>query len=36
MLAKKIGEQDYKEFIKETNLLNTPEFDSDRRTWRLL
>jgi len=27
MLAKKVGEQDYKEFIKETNLLNTPEFE---------
>ena len=27
MLAKKIGEQNYKEFIKETNLLNTPEFE---------
>jgi len=27
MLAKKIGEQDYKEFIKETNLLNTPELE---------
>ncbi len=27
MLAKKIGEQDYKEFIKETNLLNIPEFE---------
>ncbi|RPG97780.1 MAG: penicillin-binding protein 2 [Candidatus Pelagibacter sp. TMED106] len=27
MLAKKIGEQDYKDFIKETNLLDTPEFE---------
>ena len=27
MLAKKIGERDYKEFIKETNLLNMPEFE---------
>ena len=27
MLAQKIGEKDYKEFIKETNLLNTPEFE---------
>jgi len=27
MLAKKIGEQDYKDFIKETNLLNMPEFE---------
>ncbi len=27
MLAKKVGEQDYKEFIKETNLLNTPKFE---------
>ena len=27
MLAKKVGEQDYKNFIKETNLLNTPEFE---------
>jgi len=27
MLAKKIGNQDYKDFIKETNLLNTPEFE---------
>ena len=27
MLAKKIGEKNYKEFIKETNLLNTPKFE---------
>ena len=27
MLAKKIGEHDYKEFIKETNLLNTPKLE---------
>ena len=27
MLAKKIGERDYKDFIKETNLLNTPELE---------
>ena len=27
MLAKKIGEKDYKEFIKKTNLLNTPKFE---------
>ena len=27
MLAKKIGEKDYKNFIKETNLLNTPELE---------
>ena len=27
MLAKKIGEQNYKDFIKETNLLDTPEFE---------
>merc|ERR1711981_1495149 len=27
MLAKKVGEKDYKEFIKETNLLNTPKFE---------
>jgi cell division protein FtsI (penicillin-binding protein 3) len=27
MLAKKIGERDYKGFIKETNLLNTPELE---------
>jgi len=27
MLAKKIGEQDYKDFIKETNLLDMPEFE---------
>ena len=27
MLAKKIGEQDYKDFIKETNLLDTPELE---------
>ncbi|MBD1150715.1 hypothetical protein IDH12_04970 [Pelagibacterales bacterium SAG-MED29] len=27
MLAKKIGERDYKSFIKETNLLNTPELE---------
>ena len=27
MLAKKIGEQDYKDFIKKTNLLDTPEFE---------
>ncbi len=27
ILAKKIGENDYKEFINKTNLLNTPEFE---------
>ena len=27
MLAKKVGEQDYKKFIKETNLLSTPKFE---------
>ncbi len=27
MLAKKVGEKDYKAFIKKTNLLNTPEFE---------
>ena len=27
MLAKKIGEKDYKSFIQETNLLNTPELE---------
>ncbi len=27
MIAKKIGESDYKNFIKETNLLNTPQFE---------
>ncbi len=27
MLAQKVGEQDYKDFIKETNLLNAPEFE---------
>ncbi len=27
MLAKKIGEQEYKDFFKETNLLDTPEFE---------
>jgi len=27
MLAEKIGERDYKDFIKETNLLNTPELE---------
>ena len=27
MLAKKIGKQDYKEFLKETNLLKTPEIE---------
>ena len=27
MLAKKIGERDYKKFIKETDLLNTPELE---------
>tara|TARA_B100000575_G_scaffold294617_1_gene312250 strand:+ start:2226 stop:3953 length:1728 start_codon:yes stop_codon:yes gene_type:complete len=27
MLAKKIGEKDYKAFIKKTNLLNTPKFE---------
>jgi cell division protein FtsI (penicillin-binding protein 3) len=27
MLAQKIGEKDYKEFIKKTNLLNMPEFE---------
>jgi cell division protein FtsI (penicillin-binding protein 3) len=27
MLAKKIGEEDYKSFIQETNLLNTPELE---------
>ena len=27
MLAKKIGENDYKEFIKETNLLGSPKFE---------
>ena len=27
MLAKKIGEADYKNFIKETNLLNTPDLE---------
>ena len=27
ILAKKVGEKDYKEFIKETNLLNTPKFE---------
>jgi len=27
MLAKRVGEQDYKAFIKETNLLNTPELE---------
>jgi cell division protein FtsI (penicillin-binding protein 3) len=27
MLGKKIGENDFKEFIKKTNLLNTPQFE---------
>ena len=27
MLAKKIGEQDYKDFIKKTNLLDMPDFE---------
>ena len=27
MLAKKIGEQDYKDFIKKTNLLDIPDFE---------
>ena len=27
MLAKKVGEQDYRDFIKETDLLNTPKFE---------
>ncbi len=27
MIARKIGEEDYKKFIKETNLLSTPEFE---------
>ncbi len=27
MLAKKIGEENYKDFIKESNLLNTPELE---------
>ena len=27
MLAKKVGEKDYKAFIKKTNLLNTPDFE---------
>ena len=27
MLAKKIGEEDFKEFIRVTNLLNTPKFE---------
>ena len=27
MLAQKVGEQDYRDFIKETDLLNTPKFE---------
>ncbi len=27
MIAKKIGQKNYKKFIKETNLLNTPDFE---------